>query len=114
MSSVSVGQTAESKAADFLTAKGYKVIERNWRTRWCEIDLVIEKGGTIYFVEVKHRTSIHQGAGMEYVTKRKLEQMSFAAQLWVAQHNWEAAYELSAIEVSGSEFEITGFEASLT
>lgn len=114
MSSVSIGKTAERKAADFLQTNGYRIIDRNWRTRWCEIDLVAEKSGMIYFVEVKHRTRSHQGAGLEYVTKRKLEQMSFAAQLWVGNHKWQGGYELSAVEVSGPDFTVTGLELSLT
>ena len=48
-----VGQSGEDIACQFLESKGFKVLERNYRKPWGEIDIVAEKGGVVRFVEVK-------------------------------------------------------------
>ena len=48
-----LGNYGEQKAADFLTNKGYRIIERNWRTRRGEIDIIAETDNVIVFAEVK-------------------------------------------------------------
>lgn len=109
MSNFAAGREAEGAAADYLYEHGYTVIEQNWRTPLCEIDIVARKGRVIYCVEVKYRLSDKQGKGFDYITPRKLKQMEFAARLWAQEHDWDGDYHLSAIEVSGHEFEITNF-----
>lgn len=111
--STQIGNTAESAAADYLDALGYTVIERNWRTRVCEIDIVAQKQTTIYFVEVKYRQGAQQGRGLDYITPAKLKQMEFAAQCWVQEHSYEGDYELSAIEVM-ADFQVSEFIPELS
>lgn len=77
------GNDAESAAADWLVRQGYDVVERNWKTRFCEIDIVAVKDATLVFVEVKHRKSPRQGGGLAAITPRKLRQMRFAASLYL-------------------------------
>ena len=48
-----LGEVGERVAANFLERKGYRVLDRNYRKKWGEIDIVVEKAGKIYFVEVK-------------------------------------------------------------
>ena len=48
-----IGNEGENKACDFLIQNGYEIIERNWRTRTGEIDIIAKKCDTIVFVEVK-------------------------------------------------------------
>lgn len=109
MSTTSIGRQAETKAATYLTNLDYKVLVKNWRTRFCEIDIVARKNNRVYFVEVKYRKSSDWGGGVDYITSKKLKQMSFAAELWVASNNWQGDYQLAVIEVSGSDFEVTNF-----
>lgn len=99
--STQIGRQAEDAAAAFLETEGYEIITQNWRTRWCEIDIVVRKDTTIYFVEVKYRGSQTWGSGLDYITPSKLQQMHFAAQFWVAHHNWRGDYRLSAVEATG-------------
>lgn len=106
MSSV-VGQAAERAAADFLTAKGCQVIAQNWRTRWCEIDIVALRDQTIYLVEVKYRGSAAWGDGLDYITTKKLRQMHFAAEFWCAKHAFKGDYALAAIELTGNPPRVT-------
>lgn len=105
----STGHEAERRAAEYLKQQGFDIIELNWRTRVCEIDIVAKKQKTVYFTEVKYRSHAGQGSGLEYITPKKLQQMQFAAQCWTEENKWFADYELAAIEVSGSSFEITAF-----
>lgn len=113
MSTTSDGRRAETVAAEYLESSGYKILARNWRTRWCEIDIVAEKAGVVSFVEVKYRQSARQGSGMEYITAAKLRQMGFAAQFWVAEHRYDGEHQLAAIEVTGESFRVSEFIESI-
>lgn len=113
MSTVSTGRRAEGAAANYLVRRGYQILEQNWRTRYCEIDIVACKNDVVYFVEVKYRANDHQGGGLDYITPAKLHRMSFAAQVWAKQHGWLGDYALSAVAVSGPQFEVTEFIDSL-
>ncbi len=107
MTTFESGRKAEQVAADFLERKGCKILAQNWRTRWCEIDIVAERDAVVYFCEVKYRVRNTQGGGLDYITPKKLQQMRFAAELWVSSQKWQGQYQLCAIEVSGSGFQIT-------
>ncbi|HEX5456640.1 MAG TPA: YraN family protein [Candidatus Saccharimonadales bacterium] len=108
------GARAEKRTAEYLESAGYKIIGRNWKTKWCEVDIVAEKGKCVYFVEVKYRTSPDQGGGFEYITPRKLRKMELAARSWVEINGWQGEYTLSAAEVSGPDFEVEFIEEILT
>ncbi len=95
------GRQAENIAADFLRKKGFKILEQNWRTKWCEIDIVAQKNKTVYFVEVKHRKKDRYGDGLSAITKKKLSQMRFAAELWIKRHQYGGEARLSAVSTSG-------------
>lgn len=107
MTTFETGRCAEAAAASFLGLKGCEVVAQNWRTRWCEIDIVAVRDSTVYFCEVKYRLTANQGRGLDYITAKKLQQMRFAAELWVAKYNWQGECSLCAIEVSGPDFRIT-------
>lgn len=107
MTSVEIGRRAENVAADFLRLKGCEVVVQNWRTPRCEIDVVAVRAQTVYFCEVKYRATSRQGSGLDYITPKKLQQMRFAAEIWVHRYNWRGEYQLCAIEVSGAQFRIT-------
>ncbi|NLA42810.1 ribonuclease HII [Candidatus Saccharibacteria bacterium] len=102
----STGDIAEGKVALFLESEGHTIIERNWRTRFCEIDIVSKKGDTVYFTEVKYRKQANCGNGLEAITPVKLRQMRFAADLFVLKHPVFANFNqrLCAAGVSGPDF----------
>ena len=108
MTNFQTGHDAEKVAAELLLVHGYEIIELNWRTPVCEIDIVAKRNKTIYFVEVKYRSNNHQGTGLDYITSKKLKQMEFSAQCWVQEEKWTGDYRLSAIEVS-NDFKVTDF-----
>lgn len=111
--STTVGRHAEAVAARWLESQGYQIQQLNWRTRYCEIDIVAIKRDVAYFVEVKYRRSLTQGGGLDYVTDTKLKQMSFAAESWIAANSWSGELRLSALEVTGEDFGITSFIETL-
>ncbi|HET7099176.1 MAG TPA: YraN family protein [Patescibacteria group bacterium] len=67
-----LGPTAETYASDFLVKNGYKVIDRNFHSRFGEIDIIALKDGYLVFVEVKARFSLKYGLPEEAVTPTKL------------------------------------------
>ena len=99
MSSTSVGREAENDVANLLTKQGYKLLDQNWRTRLCEIDLIMSKKNVIYFIEVKYRSSSQYGSGLDYITPKKQKQMMFAAEMWSSKNNWEGHMALAAVEM---------------
>lgn len=78
-----VGDDAESTVVGELESKGHEVIARNWRTRFCEVDIVSVREDVIYFTEVKYRRSADYGDGYEAITSKKQRQMRFAAELFI-------------------------------
>ncbi len=100
--STEIGKQAEAAAAQFLERHNFTILERNWRTRWCEIDIVARRASDIYFVEVKYRSSSDFGGGFDYITPRKLKQMRFAAEFWIAAHSTQSSYHIAAVELSGT------------
>lgn len=66
-----VGARGESIAAAYLEGLGYRIIERNWFSRYGELDIVAADGSTIVAVEVKTRTGLGYGHPLEAITQRK-------------------------------------------
>jgi ribonuclease HII len=106
----SIGAIAETIAAGYLEAHGHVIIDQNWRTKFCEIDIVSQKGDTVYFVEVKHRTSDKAGDGLAMITPRKLKQMQFAANLYAHRYSEKRAnLQLAAVATSGAPPSVTEY-----
>ena len=84
MTTRQIGDKGEQAAADWLAADGHEIIARNWRTRYCEIDIVSVKGEALYFTEVKYRKNDDFGDGLAAITAKKQRQMRFAAELFLA------------------------------
>jgi uncharacterized protein (TIGR00252 family) len=96
---------AEQAVASLLEQQGFELIDRNWKTKVCEIDLVMQKDKIVYFVEVKYRRQDMQGGGLEYIGPQKLRRMNFAADIWCQTFNWSGDYRLMAAAVSGDDCE---------
>lgn len=100
------GESGEQHVAKFLKDNKYKILDKNWKTQKCEIDLVAKKDDCIYFVEVKYRSNENQGSGFDYITNGKLKQMTYAAESWLQIHDWQGESCLAVAEVLGDNFEI--------
>jgi putative endonuclease len=86
------GLSAESRAAAFLIAKGYRILAKRFRTPHGEIDLVAKKRNLLAFIEVKARASLDEAAYA--VTPRQQARIIDAAQGWLAAHPEHAEFDL--------------------
>jgi len=105
-----VGDEAENEAARYLEAAGHQVLERNWKTKYCEIDIVSEYNGTIYFTEVKYRRQSRQGGGLAAITPTKLRQMKFAARVYASYRKLhDTDMKLAAMSLTGEPPTVEAF-----
>src|SRR5712664_2782883 len=86
------GLSAESRAAAYLMAKGYRILARRFRTPHGEIDIVAKRRNLIAFVEVKARASLDDAAYA--VTPRQQRRIIDAAQAWLMAHPEHADFDL--------------------
>lgn len=81
-----LGRRGEKLAAEHLIAAGLTIVERNWRCKQGEIDLVARDGGELVFVEVKTRSSVAFGHPLEAITTAKLARLRRLAAAWCDAH----------------------------
>ncbi len=93
------GAAGEAAAAKFLKKKGYKILERNYRKTYGEIDIIAKMGENIAFVEVKTRKSDLFGTPAEFVTVKKQKRIIKAAYTYIQQHNLDAEFTFDIVEV---------------
>ena len=83
-----LGLFGESRVADYRVQQGDEVIERNWRVREGEIDLItLDRGGIFHFIEVKTRSSLSFGHPFEAISPAKLLRMQRLAMGWLVTHD---------------------------
>lgn len=100
------GKNGEDCAATYLIAKGYKIIERNFKKRYGEIDIIALDRDTLVFVEVKTRSSNAFGYPLESITPWKLKTVIKTAEYYVLTHkNLPKRLRIDAISImlSGNE-----------
>lgn len=78
-----LGAAGEALATEWYLDNGYLVLDRNWRCREGELDLVVRKQRTIVFCEVKTRSSLAFGAPAEAVTREKRHRIRLLAAKWL-------------------------------
>ncbi|MFI7697484.1 YraN family protein [Nonomuraea sp. NPDC049480] len=79
-----LGKQGEQLAVTYLEAKGMKIIDRNWRCRHGEIDIIAEEGPLLIVVEVKTRSGRSHGTALESVSHTKLARLRMLAAKWLA------------------------------
>jgi putative endonuclease len=95
----------------FYRLRGYAIVARNVRFRGGEIDLIVRRGRTLAFVEVKTRQSRTAGAGYDAVDARKQLQLVSLASRWLARHphGGEIRYDVLSLFWNGRRFVVTHF-----
>ena len=81
-----LGDHGETHAIKLLTKNGYKILERNFRKPWGEIDVIAVRDGVLIFVEVKTRKSTKFGLPEEAVTPRKIAKIKRVGELYLKLH----------------------------
>ena len=110
-SAAKLGAAGERRAAWFYRLRGWTIVARNVRSRGGEIDLIVRRGRTLAFVEVKTRQSLAAGHGYEAVGQRKRQQLVDLAAFWLAKHPraGEIRYDVVSLHWTGRRFVLTHF-----
>ena len=106
----SVGDFGETSACTYLKHRGYKILERNYRNRGGEIDIIAEKGSYVVFVEVKTRNSEDFGAPSEAVNAVKQQKIANTAMAYIMQHRPDNDFRFDVIEVMYKKSVFGGFK----
>ncbi|MDO6438894.1 YraN family protein [Cyclobacterium sp. 1_MG-2023] len=97
------GTKAEQLARDWLVANGYQFITANYRYKHAEIDLIMEKGGILIFVEVKYRSGTGYGYAEEFVDYRKRQLIIRAADNYIYEKDWKKDIRFDIVGVYQSK-----------
>lgn len=98
-----IGDAAENVVASELQSRGHEIIARNWRTKFCEIDIVSVLDNTVYFTEVKYRKSSEYGDGLEAITAKKQRQIKFAAEVFLTKYKQFKDFNVALLAADASD-----------
>jgi putative endonuclease len=111
---IKTGAKGEDLAAQFLMAKGFEIVARNFRFKRAEIDLIVKRDNWVIFVEVKTRTSTTFGEPEEFVDDTKVNLIFDAAEEWVYSNNWHGHIRFDIVSVKlGREPLVEHFEDAI-
>src|SRR5688500_18958635 len=111
-----LGEQGESLACEELEKLGYTIVERRYRTRFGEIDVIANDLGTVVFVEVKTKTDCTFSDPVESVTKQKQRRLVSMAEQYVAYHrldNTPCRFDVIAVDSSGTPSRITVYKDAI-
>ena len=105
MPNTSDGQRGEDFAAEYLARRGYRILARNYRTRYGEIDIVAQCGEVLALVEVKTRRPASWGGAAGAVTPKKQHRLILAAEQYLQENPTDAMprFDVVALTTSGGE-----------
>lgn len=99
------GQQAEQSAADYLAGRGLRLLDKNYRCRFGEIDLIMRDGATLVFVEVRSRHSQDFGGAAASIDARKQHKLIAAAQHYLARLDTTPPCRFDAVLFHGAQIE---------
>ena len=99
------GNTGEEIAAAYFVKNVYRLVERNWRFRHGEVDIIASKGQFLHFIEVKTRKSLRYGRPEESITRDKMNNLKNVAEEYQYQHpEWKyIQFDVLAITLVNGE-----------
>ena len=97
------GAWGEALAAEYLRKKRYKLVAAGYRSRFGEIDLIVENKKSLVFVEVKLRKSGDFAAAREYVNRAKQDRIRMTASIYLSQHPTALQPRFDIIEIYAPE-----------
>ena len=98
------GDLAEERACEYLLERGFVLVERNFYSRFGEIDIIATKEDTLHFIEVKSGENYE--LAVQNLTPRKLSRLIKTAQVYLKKNALDVAYTFDAILVSPQEIEL--------
>ena len=105
-SRVALGEWGELKVARHYESAGYEVLDRHWRVRGGELDLVLARGDEIVFCEVKTRSTDRYGCGVEAVGPRKQRFLRRTAISWLDAHDRRGRLRFDVAAVTGNRIHV--------
>lgn len=102
---LALGERGEDAAAAWYESQGYEILDRNWRVREGEIDLVCAIGDTLVFSEVKTRSSRKFGGGVSAVDWKKQKRIRSLAHMWLAESErryGEIRFDVIDVDANGT------------
>ncbi len=93
------GNKGETLAAEYLQRKGYKILGRNYRSKWGEVDVIAKIDKIVVFVEVKTKTTDKYGEPWEMVNHWKIEQVKRMGEVWQREYSWEGRVRVDVVGV---------------
>ena len=103
MNSREIGNLAEDKVTQFLEQNQYKIVDRNFYSRFGEIDIIAFKDNVFHFVEVKSGDTFEP---IYNITPAKLKKIIKTMNLYIKKHKINSAYQIDAVIVKNSNIEI--------
>lgn len=100
-------------AIDHLILSDYTILEKNWRYRKAEIDIIAQKGNLLIIIEVKARSTAYFGNPEDFVSQQKLDFMVDAAQIYMEQKNLQCEVRFDVISIlfnKDNTFQLQHFE----
>jgi len=98
------GNIAEDKAASFLTQNGYQIIQRNFYSRFGEIDIIATKDDVLHFVEVKSGEDYE--LAVQNITPRKVSRTVKTLQVYMKKNALHGDFMIDAVIVTATDTEI--------
>ena len=106
-----IGQFGERLAEDFLVRRGYQLVDRNVKTSFKELDLIMIKAGVLVFVEVKTRTNFNFGGAEAAMTKKKISNLKHGAMLYL--HRKKIKYQALRFDFLAVDYNQTAKTANI-
>ena len=94
-----LGRHGEDLAARHLAAKGYRIIERNWRCETGELDLVVQDGHELAFVEVRTRRGQWMGSPEESITPAKQARLAALGEAYMQAHDRDCGWRIDVVAI---------------
>jgi putative endonuclease len=109
---IEVGKRGEDEVVKFLQKQGHKIVQRNYKNKLGEMDIIAKDGKTLCFIEVKTRTNLHFGYPQEAITRQKQKKLNRVALSYLKQYNllnFPARFDIASVMLHNqnkSEIEI--------
>jgi putative endonuclease len=101
------GRAGERRAVAFLEGRGYQIVEKNFRCRAGEIDLVAREGGDLVFVEVRTRADARRGSALETVRAPKRAKVARVAEAYLAMRSPAfSSCRFDVVGITGDDIEL--------
>ncbi|MDO5415993.1 MAG: YraN family protein [Lachnospiraceae bacterium] len=102
------GSRGENLAASYLTGRGYRILEQNFRCRQGEIDLIAMDGAYLVFIEVKYRRSLQNGEPAEAVGYQKQQRIIHTARYYLYTHGYgeDVPCRFDVVSIAGSRIQV--------